>query len=73
MFQTSDFDVRNKDRYFVLILDITVRIPDINVHVQDIIVQVPEITVLIPDINFMRNLMSVIWPVKFFFTFSPNL
>ena len=64
MFRTSDFHVWNKDRYFVLIRDITVRIPDINIHVRDIIVQVPDITVLIPNINFMKTLTSGIWPVK---------
>ena len=64
MFRTSEFDVWNKDGYFFLIPDITVRIPAINVHVPDIIGQVPDITVLILDIDLMRNLMSGIWPVK---------
>ena len=58
IFRTSTFDVRNKDRYFVPIPDITVHIPDINVPIPDIIVHIPDITVLIPDINFMKNSMS---------------
>ena len=62
--QTSNFDVRNMDRYLVPIPDITVHIPDINVPIPDIIVHIPDITVLIPDINFMKNSMSGIWTVK---------
>ena len=69
--RTSKIDVRNKDRYFVPVPDITVLVPDIIVLVPDIIVLVPDITVLVPDItvlvpdiNFMRKLMSGRWPVK---------
>ena len=64
MFRTSNIDVWNKDRYFVHLPDIIVRIPDIIVRIPDITVLIPDITGHIPDINFMRNLMSGIWPVK---------
>ena len=52
MFRTSNIDVRNKDRYFVHLPDITFRIPDIIVRIPDITVLIPDIIVLIPDINF---------------------
>ena len=58
MLRTSKIDVRNQDRYFVPLPDITFCIPDIIVRIPDITVLIPDITVLIPDINSMQNLMS---------------
>ena len=45
------------DKYFVLVLDIAVRIPDITVHI-------PDITVPIPDINLIEKWLSGTWTEK---------
>ena len=57
IFWTSNSNVRDMDKYFVLVPDITVRIPDITVSVLDI-------TVPIPDINLIEKLLSGTWTEK---------
>ena len=57
IFRTSNSDVWDMDKYFVLVPDIAVRIPDITVHI-------PNITVPIPDINLIEKWLSGTWTEK---------
>jgi len=57
IFRTSNSDVWDMDKYFVLVPDIAVRIPDITVHI-------PDITVPIPDINLIEKWLSGTWTEK---------
>merc|ERR1712081_15192 len=41
IFRTSNSDVWDMDKYFVLVPDIAVRIPHITVHIPDITVHIP--------------------------------
>ena len=64
IFRTSNSDVRDMDKYFVLVPNIAVRIPDIAVRIPDITVRIPDITLPILDINLIEKWLSGTWTEK---------